>query len=379
MLKKPDPVIPYARPAGVSVKTLWTRLHLDLPLLLLITLLTGFGLIILYSAANQQIAVIRSQLIHFALALAALLVCAQIPPHSYKRWTPLFYYLSVSLLLSVLVIGHIAKGAQRWLDIGILHLQPAELMKLALPMMLAWYLSEKPLPPSLKTLSVSALLIVVPVILTAKQPDLGSAILIAGVGASVMLLTGLSWRIMGASSLAAVALAPVMWLFMHDYQRERVLTFLNPERDPLGAGYHIIQSKIAIGSGGLWGKGWLAGTQSHLAFLPEHHTDFIFAVCGEEFGLVGSVFLILCCLLITARCFFIAAQAQETYTRLLAGTIGCVFFLSAFINIGMVSGALPVVGLPLPLVSYGGSAVVIMLAGFGILMSIHTHRKLLSS
>jgi rod shape determining protein RodA len=307
-----------------------------------------------------------------------MFILAQIPPNKYRFWAPWFFSTSLFLLLTVLIAGHIGKGAERWLNLGLFKFQPSELMKIAMPMMLAWYFTDKPLPPTKIQLLTAAALMSIPTILIAKQPDLGTALLIFASGCCVLLLAGISWRMIGSFFAISIATMPIVWHFMRDYQRERVLTFLNPARDPLGAGYHIIQSKIAIGSGGMFGKGWLQGSQSHLQFLPEHATDFIFAVCGEEFGLFGVMILLSIYLFIVARCLMIAANAQDTFTRLLAGSLGLTFFMSVFINVGMVTGVLPVVGLPLPLVSYGGTSVVTVLAAFGIIMSIQTHRNLVS-
>ena len=281
------------------------------------------------------------------------------------------------MLIAVLVFSEVGKGAQRWLDLGVIRFQPSEMVKLAVPLMIAWYLAEKRLPPTWQRLGVAALMIIVPVLLIAKQPDLGTSLLVASAGIFVLFLAGISWRLIGALMVTGAATAPIAWYLMRDYQRQRVLTFLDPEKDPLGAGYHIIQSKIAIGSGGLYGKGWLNGTQSQLDFLPERHTDFIFAVLSEEFGLIGVLLLLGVYLFIIARGLYIATRAQDTFTRLLAGSLTLVFFVYLFVNTGMVTGLLPVVGVPLPLVSYGGTSLVTLMAGFGILMSIHTHRRLL--
>jgi len=275
-------------------------------------------------------------------------------------------------------MGEIGKGAQRWLDLGFFRFQPSEMIKLTTPMMVARYLSEHRLPPKTGQLLIASGLILLPTLLIAKQPDLGTAILVASSGAGVLFFAGLSWAFIAAIIAALASLTPIIWHFMHGYQRDRVLTFLNPEADPLGRGYHIIQSKIAIGSGGIYGKGWLGSTQSELEFLPESSTDFIFAVFAEEFGLFGCVGLLLLYLLIIARCLHIASQAQDTYCRLLASSLAFTFFVYVFVNIGMVIGVLPVVGVPLPLISYGGTSIVTLLAGFGILMSIHTHKKRLS-
>ena len=360
-------------------RNIWQVLHIDLPLFLALLCLAFMGFVILYSASNQNLHLVQQQATHLAIAAILMLFFAQIPPDAYKRWAPTIYAIGIILLLFVLVTGQINKGAQRWLGAGALRFQPSEVLKLAIPMMLSYVLAKIKLPPNSKKIALCLLLLAIPVVLTAKQPDLGTAIILAATGLFVLFLAGLSWRFMSVSALIGFVCMPVLWLFMHDYQRQRVLTFLNPERDPLGAGYHIIQSKIAIGSGGMFGKGWLHGTQSHLQFLPEHTTDFIFAVCGEELGLIGIIILLAIYLVIIARCFYIAMNAQDTFTRLLAGSLTLMFFFSVFINIGMVTGLLPVVGVPLPLVSYGGTAGVTVLASFGMLMSIQTHRKLVPS
>jgi rod shape determining protein RodA len=359
--------------------SLWEKLHLDLPLLLGLTLLISLGMLILYSAGGKSLVFLSQQAMRLGLAASIMIVLAQIPPQHYRTWAPRLYILGVILLIAVLALGVIGKGAQRWLNLGLFRFQPSELLKLALPMVLAWYFADRPLPPKLSQVALAALLILIPAALVAKQPDLGTAILIAGAGFCVLLLAGLSWRLLAASAVALIAIAPLAWHFLKEYQRQRVLTFLDPERDPLGSGYHIIQSKIAIGSGGLFGKGWLQGTQSHLNFLPEHATDFIFAVCGEEFGLMGAIVLLSIYAFIVIRCLQIAMRAQDTFSRLLAGSLALSFFLYIFINIGMVSGLLPVVGVPLPLVSYGGTSMVTLMASFGILMSIQTHRRLVSA
>ncbi|GAB4346686.1 MAG: rod shape-determining protein RodA [Gammaproteobacteria bacterium] len=360
-------------------KRFLARMHLDLPLLFLLLLLCGAGLLVLYSASEQNADLLLRQLLRLGVAFLALLTMAQIPPHYLRLISPWLFLVALGLLVGVLFIGDIGKGAQRWLNLGVIRFQPSEVAKIALPMMIAWYFADKPLPPDSRRLLASLVLIAVPVVLIAKQPDLGTSLLVLGSGVMVLFLAGLSWRYLGIAALLAACAAPLLWYFMHDYQRQRVLTFLNPESDPLGAGYHIIQSKIAIGSGGIYGKGWLNGTQSHLEFLPERSTDFIFAVLGEEFGLVGCIGLLLIYLLIILRGLYIATQAQETFSRLLAGGLTLTFFIYFFINTGMVIGLLPVVGLPLPLISYGGTSMVTILAGFGILMSIHTHRRLLAT
>lgn len=352
-------------------------IHLDLPLMTGLLLLCIYSLTILYSASGENFAQVEKQGVRFAIAFIVMLVLAQVPIDSLKRWSPWVYILGTLLLAAVLVIGYTGKGAQRWLSLGIVRFQPSELVKLAVPMMLAWYLADRPLPPDWRRLLIAFILIIVPVLMIAKQPDLGTSLLVLSGGGFLLFLAGISWRFIGGLLVAAAAAAPALWYLMHDYQRKRVLTFINPENDPLGAGYHIIQSKIAIGSGGLYGKGWLNGTQSQLEFLPERHTDFIFAVLAEEFGLIGVCLLLGLYAFIILRGLYIAATAQDTYSRLLAGSLILVFFVYIFVNVGMVTGLLPVVGVPLPLVSYGGTSLVTLMASFGILMSIHTHRKFL--
>jgi len=359
-------------------KSLAQKLHIDLPLLAGVLVLMGFGLLILYSASGQSSLQLNRQIIRLAIAFVTMLFVAWIPPRIYKKWTPLIYAIGILLLVAVLVVGDEGKGARRWLDLGFFRFQPSEIMKLGIPMMIAWYFSERKLPPNFRELLVAGIVIAVPTYLILIEPDLGTSILIASSGAFAIFLAGIRWRILLSFVSVAIVYAPLHWLFvMQAYQKQRVLTFLNPEQDRLGSGYHIIQSQIAIGSGGMDGKGWLQGTQSQLEFLPERNTDFIFAVLGEEFGFYGVLLLISLYLWIIGRGFFIAIKAQETYTRLLAGAITLTFFVYVFVNIGMVTGILPVVGLPLPLVSYGGTSMVTLMASFGILMSIQTHKKLL--
>lgn len=353
------------------------RYHIDLPLLTGLILLCAFGLAMLYSASGENLAQVQRQVIRLGLAFGVMLFIAQIRPSTLRRWSPWLFLVGVGLLVAVLLVGLTGKGAQRWLSLGVVRFQPSEMVKLAVPMMIAWYLSSDRLPPNWKRIIIAAVLIVVPVLLIAKQPDLGTSLLVASAGIFVLFLAGISWKLISGLIVSAAAAAPVLWYLMHDYQRQRVLTFLDPEKDPLGSGYHIIQSKIAIGSGGIYGRGWLNGTQSQLDFLPERHTDFIFAVISEELGLIGVAVLLLLYLFIIARGLYIATRAQDTYGRLLAGSLTLVFFVYLFVNTGMVTGLLPVVGVPLPLVSYGGTSLVTLMAGFGILMSIHTHRKLL--
>jgi rod shape determining protein RodA len=353
------------------------RLHIDAPLLLALVGVSGLGLMVLYSAGGEDTGLLGRQLVRLAIAYAVMFAVAQISPRLLIRITPWAFAAGILLLLAVLVGGETSGGAQRWLNLYVVRFQPSEMMKLAVPMMVAWYLADARLPPSGLQLLAGGILIAVPMLMIAKQPDLGTALLIASSGFFVLFLAGLQWRLLAFLTALVAAAAPLIWHFMHDYQRQRVLTFLSPEKDPLGAGYHIIQSKIAIGSGGLLGKGWLNGTQSQLDFLPERSTDFIFAVLGEEFGLLGVLVLFAFYVIIVIRGVLIAVQAQDTYTRLLAGSIAMTFFVYVIVNTGMVSGLLPVVGLPLPMISYGGTSIVTLMAGFGILMSIQTHRKLL--
>jgi rod shape determining protein RodA len=354
-------------------------LKLDGPLIIGLALLAVYGLIILYSASGQSLPTIYRTLGRLTLGTMAMLVLARVNPNFLRRISPWLYVFGVFLLFIVYGVGHIGKGAQRWLDLGIIRFQPSELMKLAVPMTVAWFLHERPLPPSWPTLGALAGMILLPVALVAEQPDLGTAALIAIAGALVIVMAGLSVRIMGAMVALGAVGAWLGWNFMHDYQRKRVLTFIDPQTDPLGAGYHIIQSQIAIGSGGIFGKGWMNGSQAQLEFLPERSTDFIFAVVGEEFGLLGQGLLLLLYLFVVSRALYLSTQTQDTFARLVAGSLALTFFVYVFINAGMVSGLLPVVGVPLPLVSYGGTSVVTLLAGFGILMALYSHRKLVSS
>ena len=353
-------------------------INIDPILFLGIFLLTAAGLGILYSAGDGSIALVRAQLVRLGLAFFVMVVVAQIPQRQLYLWAPWFFALGIILLILVLTSGDVGKGAQRWLDLYVIKFQPSEMMKLITPMMLAWYLSERPLPPTAKSLLISAVLVIVPTVLIASQPDLGTSILVAAAGFFVVFLAGLRWRVLLGVALAGLAFIPVLWQLMHDYQKQRVLTLLDPESDPLGSGYHIIQSKIAIGSGGIYGKGWLNGTQSQLDFLPERHTDFIFAVFAEEFGMMGAIVLLSLYVFIILRSLYIASRAQDSFGRLLAGSLGLTFFVYLFVNVGMVSGILPVVGVPLPLVSYGGTSMVTLMAGFGMLMSINSNRRLLS-
>jgi rod shape determining protein RodA len=355
------------------------ELNVDGPLVVGLALIAVYGLIVLYSASGQNVDTIVRTVVRLGLGTIAMLVLARVNPNFLRRTTPWLYAIGVILLVIVAAVGHIGMGAQRWLNLGIVRFQPSELMKLAVPMMCAWYLHERALPPTFVSLTLLAALILVPVGLVAVQPDLGTAALIAIAGALVIVMAGLQVRIMAIFAALAAIGAWFGWSFMHDYQRKRVLTFLDPQTDPLGAGYHIIQSQIAIGSGGVFGKGWMNGSQAQLEFLPERSTDFIFAVIGEEFGLLGLGLLLLLYMFVVGRSIFLAMQTQDTFARLLAGSLALTFFVYVFINAGMVTGLLPVVGVPLPLVSYGGTSVVTLLAGFGILMALYSHRKLVSS
>ena len=369
--------IPASR--GHHQKSWLQALHIDGMLLCGLVMLTAASVIILNSAGQGDTSLLIRQGIRLGVAFGAMLLVAQIAPHQLRRLSPNLFGLGVLLLLAVLYMGEVGKGAQRWLDFGLFRFQPSELLKLATPMMVAWYLADRQLPPRPKHMLLCGIVIAIPTLLIAKQPDLGTSILIAASGLAVLFLSGVSWRLIIGLAALAGACGPLLWNFMKEYQRQRVLTFLNPESDPLGTGYHIIQSKIAIGSGGIYGKGWMNGTQTRLDFLPESSTDFIFAVFAEEFGLIGCIALLTLYLAIFARSLYIAVQAQDTYSRLLAGSLSITFFVYLFVNVGMVAGILPVVGVPLPLISYGGTSMVTLLIGFGILMSINTHRKLLSS
>ncbi|PMR68645.1 rod shape-determining protein RodA [Halomonas heilongjiangensis] len=359
-------------------RTVWERTHLDPWLLAMLLVLMLAGLVVLYSASGQRLEAVVAQGIRFGVALVVMLLLAQLSPSTLLRWALPAYAVGLLMLVAVELVGDMGMGAQRWLVIpGVIRFQPSEMMKLAMPLMVAAYLSRRELPPRVKDLAVCALLIGAPVALIAKQPDLGTSLLVATAAVFVVLLAGLSWRFIAVLAGLVAAALPVLWMNLHNYQRQRVLTFLDPNSDPLGSGWNIIQSTTAIGSGGLFGKGWLQGTQSQLEFLPERHTDFIVAVLGEEFGLAGMLAVLVLYLLIISRGLWLAAGAQDTFGRLLAGSIVLTFFIYVFVNVGMVSGILPVVGVPLPLVSYGGTSSVTLLAGFGILMAIHAHRRLL--
>lgn len=359
-------------------QTFFERLHLDMPLLSGLLLLSAFGLVILYSASGQEITTVYQQAIRMVVAFGLMFAAAQVSPTQMARLSIWIFLAGLILLTLVLVMGYIGKGAQRWLDLGVVRFQPSELMKLAVPMLLAWYMSEQAIPPTMARIFMAIMLILVPAALIVKQPDLGTAILVSIAGFSVLFVAGMSWRYFATVGVLAAALAPISWLFMYEYQRQRVLTFIDPEQDPLGTGYHIIQSMIAIGSGGMYGKGWLNGTQSHLQFLPERSTDFIFAVLCEEFGFTGVMVLLALYLFIIYRGLYLAMNAQQTFGKIFGASIILTFFVYILVNIGMVSGQLPVVGIPLPMISYGGTSIVTLMIGFGIVMSVNTHRRFLS-
>lgn len=359
------------------IKVLYNLLKIDALLFSALIVLSLVGLSVLYSASGGDMATLQKQCLRLLLGFTGLLIFAQIPVENIRHWSPWLYASGVILLVFVLIIGDMSKGAQRWLDLGVIRFQPSELMKIWLPMMVAWYFSRVTLPPNNKSILIGFVIVFVPVALIVRQPDLGTSILVAGTGLFVIFLAGIRYRTIAILLGLMMAAAPVLWYYMHDYQRTRILTLLDPERDPLGAGYHIIQSKIAIGSGGMYGRGWLNGTQSQLDFIPERSTDFIFSVFTEEFGFFGSSLLILVYLVIIIRGLIISANAHSSYARLLGGAISLTFFSYVFVNMGMVSGVLPVVGVPLPLISYGGTSMVTLLTMFGVLMSIHSHKKLL--
>jgi cell elongation-specific peptidoglycan biosynthesis regulator RodA len=371
--------IEVGRPADRGTLGAFLGRHLDPWLLALLLALCTVGLFTLYSASGRSTDMVVGQAERLVLGLVVMLALAQAPPDWFRLAAPWLYGFSLLLLVLVLVLGAHAKGAQRWLDFGFFRFQPSELMKLGMPLTVAAYLHRRSLPPSLLTTLTALLIIAVPTALIAVQPDLGTAMLVMVAGLLALFFGGLRLRWILGAVVAVTAAAPLLWLRMHDYQRQRLLTFLNPSRDPLGAGYHITQSKIAIGSGGLLGKGYLMGTQAKLDFLPEAHTDFIFAVFSEEMGLIGAALLVSLYLAVVGRCLLISLRGQDSFQRLVAASLSLTFFFYMFINIGMVIGLLPVVGVPLPLVSYGGTSLVSLLGGFGILMSIHTHRKLLSA
>ncbi len=353
--------------------------HIDGPLLGTMLLLMGVGLIVIFSGSNQNLPRVSTQMVSMLVALGVMYAFANIPPHYLTRIALPLYVLGVLLLVCVALFGDVVNGARRWLHVGVTRIQPSEIMKIAVPLMLAWYFDRYEATLKLKNYIVAAAMLVIPVALIVRQPDLGTAMLIMAAGCYVLFLAGLSWRVMFGLGVAGAACMPLVWSMMHDYQRQRILTLIDPTQDPLGAGYHTIQSTIAVGSGGIIGKGWLQGTQTHLDFIPERTTDFIFAVYSEEFGLAGNMLLLFLFLLVIARGIVITANAPTLFTRLFGGAITLTFFTYAFVNMGMVSGILPVVGVPLPLISYGGTSLVTICLGLGILMSIQTHKKLVQS
>ena len=341
--------------------------------------IVGVGLVTLFSAADQSIARVTSQAMSLSFAVMLMWMFANIAPQTLARAAVPLYTVAVAMLIGVALFGVVVNGSRRWLNLGVARFQPSELMKIALPLMLAWYFQKFEGRIGWRDFVFAALLIVVPVYLIKRQPDLGTALLIAASGFYVLFLAGLSWKIIVGLFALGAAVGPMVWSHLHDYQRERILTFLDPSRDPLGAGYHSTQASIALGSGGIVGKGWLNGTQTHLDFLPERHTDFIFAVFGEEFGLIGNAVLLVLYMLLIGRAMMITANASTLFARLLSGAITLMFFTYAFVNMAMVSGLLPVVGVPLPLVSYGGTALISLFIGLGILMSVQAHRKLVTT
>jgi rod shape determining protein RodA len=355
------------------------RLHLDKALFYALIALSVLSLAVIYSASGKSLTATGAHAVRLLLGFGVMIALAQVRPETLERWSPVVFGAGLALTLAVLALGVIGKGAQRWLSLGILRFQPSEIMKLAVPMMLAWFFAREGLPPRLWRVAVGLIVTFVPAAIIAKQPDLGTAALVFLGGVIVIFLAGLSWRVIIPIVVLAAAATPFAWHFMHDYQRERIITLFDPQSDPLGRGYHTLQSMIAVGSGGFYGKGWLNSTQAHLDYLPESHTDFIFAVFAEEFGLIGSMLLVGLYTFVTARCLWIAYTAQDTYTRLVSGGLALAFFVHFFINMGMVVGILPVVGIPLPILSYGGTSIVTLMAAFGVLMGIHTHRKIVEA
>ena len=363
-----------ARPPSAAM-----RLHIDVPLLLLLMALTAYGLFVLYSASGQSMGAVIRQGRYFLVAYVIMILGAQVSLQRYMRWAPWLYLIGIATLLAVMFAGVGAKGAQRWLQIGGFRFQPSEIMKLVVPMAVAWYLADRILPPRFKFVVISLALISLPAVLILQQPDLGTALLIAASGLFVLFMAGIGLRYIFGAVIAAVASSWPVWMFvLKDYQKQRILTMLNPESDKLGAGWNIIQSKTAIGSGGWQGKGWMTGTQSQLDFLPESHTDFIIAVLAEEFGLRGILILLSIYVLILLRGFWIGVRAQTSFGRMMAGSLTLTFFVYIFVNMGMVAGLLPVVGVPLPLVSAGGTSVVTLMAGFGILMAVSTEKRMVA-
>lgn len=357
-------------------RRLLDALRIDPVLLTLLIILSGIGVVLLYSAGGANNDLMFRQAVRLLIAFVLLVFIANIPLRLLKKISVAAYLAGIALLLAVMFFGEVGKGAQRWLDLGFIRFQPSEILKLAVPMVVAAFLSNRLLPVGWKDLLISVVLVLIPVLLIARQPDLGTAILVGSAGFFVLFLAGIRWRIMLILGVLLSMMAPLLWkVALHDYQRARILTLLDPESDPLGSGYHIIQSKIAIGSGGVYGKGWLNGTQSQLDFIPERSTDFIFSVFGEEFGFFGSVLLICVYVMIIYRGLYVAANASDNFGRLLAGALSLTFFVYLFVNTGMVTGMLPVVGVPLPLISYGGTSMVTLMMGFGLIMAIRSSRR----
>ncbi len=349
---------------------------LDLPLCVALAALMAIGLAVLYSAGGDSPQLVIAQGARYAVGFGAAWALSRVPPHRLRNATPLAYLLTLLPLLLVLAIGT-GRSGKHWIDLKVFYFQPAELLKLTLPMMAAWYLNREPLPPRFGTVLIAIAIVAIPTLLILLQPDFGTAMLVAVSGAFVLFLSGLSWWWFTAAAGMVVAAAPVAWFWLlQPYQKDRILTFLDPESDPLGAGWNIIQSKIAIGAGGLTGKGWGQGSQSHLNYLPEHTTDFIFAVLSEEFGWVGVATVLALYLFIVGRCLWIAAEARDGYSRLLAGSLGLALFVYVIVNGGMISGLLPVVGVPMPLLSYGGTSAVSLLAGLGVVMAVRAHKPM---
>lgn len=363
---------------GFIIQRVLEAIRLDPLLVFLITTLACVGLFVVYSASGENLDLVERHIVRLFLASLLLIVMANIPTRWLMNNSMFFYLLGIAMLVAVIAFGEVGKGAQRWLNLGFIRFQPSEILKLAVPMMLAAYLKDKILPLGFKDLIISLGIVIIPVLLIAKQPDLGTAILVGSAGFFVLFIAGIQWKILSIMTLILLVTAPLFWQFaLHDYQKNRIITMLDPESDSLGSGYHIIQSKIAIGSGGTYGKGWLNGTQSQLDFLPERSTDFIFSVFAEEFGFIGIVLLLTLYCLIIFRGLYIAADASNTYGRLLAGALSMTFFVYLFVNTGMVSGLLPIVGVPLPLMSYGGTSMVTLMIGFGIIMSIRSSKHFL--
>ncbi|MDH2924668.1 rod shape-determining protein RodA [Nicoletella semolina] len=360
---------------NAQLKRFWKILSLDILLLIGLIAITGYGLLVLYSASGGNERMFINRLVQVTLGMGIMIVMALFPPRFYEKISPYLYVSCLILLLLVDLMGETSKGAQRWLNLGFIRFQPSEIAKLAVPLMVATYLGKRSLPPNFKDTFIALGLIIVPTLLVAMQPDLGTSILVCAAGMFVLFLAGLSWKLISAGVVFLIGFIPIMWFYlMHPYQKTRVMTLLDPEQDPLGAGYHIIQSKIAIGSGGIEGKGWMSGTQSQLEFLPEPHTDFIFAVLSEEHGMIGILVLLAIYLFIVARGLVIGTKATNAFGRILSGGTALLFFVYVFVNIGMVSGILPVVGVPLPLFSYGGTSYVTLMAAFGLMMSVYVHR-----